>query len=122
MPRPTHFDLTAEDPERAMKFYQNVFGWTFSKWEGPMEYWLISTGPEAEPGIDGGLAKRTEGGAVTEVTIGVDSVEDFVVKIKANGGNVLRPKEAIPGEGWFAYCQDSEGNKFGIMEMDSSAQ
>lgn len=122
MPRPNHFDLTAEDPERAMKFYREVFGWEFLKWEGPMEYWLITTGPESEPGINGGLARRSESGAVTENTIAVDSVDDFTAKIEANGGVILRPKYAIPGEGWYAYCQDSEGNPFGVMESDSSAQ
>ena len=121
MPRPTHFDLTAEDPERAMNFYQDVFDWEFTKWEGPMEYWLITTGPDSEPGINGGLAKRAEGGAVTENTIEVNSVDDFAAKIQANGGKVLRPKYAIPGEGWYANCEDSEGNRFGIMEPDPAA-
>jgi predicted enzyme related to lactoylglutathione lyase len=105
-----------------MDFYQDVFGWKFATWEGPMEYWLISTGPESEPGINGGLAERGEGGAGTEITIEVDSVDELTAKIQANGGKVLRPKYAIPGEGWYANCEDSEGNKFGIMELDPAAQ
>ena len=44
MPRPCHFDLTADEPERAMKFYKDVFGWKFEKWDGPMEYWMVTTG------------------------------------------------------------------------------
>ena len=55
MPRPVHFDMTAEDPTRAVQFYGNVFGWTFQKWDGPMDYWLITTGTDG-PGIDGGLS------------------------------------------------------------------
>ena len=53
MPRPVHFEIPAENPERAMKFYQAVFGWSFQKWDGPMPYWLITTGPASEPGITG---------------------------------------------------------------------
>ena len=44
MPRPVHFEIPAENPERAMQFYSTVFGWKFSKWEGPMDYWMITTG------------------------------------------------------------------------------
>lgn len=59
MSRPIHFEIMAEDPARAKTFYETVFGWTFQKWEGgPMEYWLITTGPDSEPGINGGMYKR----------------------------------------------------------------
>ena len=58
MPRPTHFEIPAENPERAMAFYGDVLGWTFQKWQGPVDYWLIMTGPEGEPGINGGLLRR----------------------------------------------------------------
>lgn len=60
MPRVVHFEIDAEKPERAVKFYEKVFGWKIEKWKGPVDYWLITTGKEKEPGIDGGLAKRTE--------------------------------------------------------------
>ena len=54
--RVVHFDVYADDVERAIAFYQTVFGWTIAKVEG-MDYWLITTG-EGERGIDGGLSKR----------------------------------------------------------------
>ena len=54
MPRVVHFEIHADDPERAANFYQSVFGWQFQKWEGPLEYWMIITGPEGTPGINGG--------------------------------------------------------------------
>ena len=60
MPRVVHFDISVDDPERAIKFYTEVFGWKVQKWEGPMDYWLITTGDPGEPGIDGGLAKRRD--------------------------------------------------------------
>jgi predicted enzyme related to lactoylglutathione lyase len=58
MPRPIHFEIHADNPSRAIKFYETLFGWQFTKWEGPMEYWLITTGSGGTPGIDGGLVKR----------------------------------------------------------------
>jgi predicted enzyme related to lactoylglutathione lyase len=121
MSRVVHFELPADDPERAIAFYENVFGWKFEKWEGPMEYWLVSTGPEDEPGIDGGLARRQSLETGLENTIGVDSVDEAVAAIEANGGKVLRPKSALPGVGWLAYCVDTEGTTFGLMEDDPNA-
>ena len=56
MPRPVHFEIPAENPQRAMQFYETLFGWKFQKWDGPMDYWIITTGQPGEPGIDGGLA------------------------------------------------------------------
>jgi uncharacterized protein len=122
MPRPIHFDLTAEQPDRAIKFYQNVFAWKFQKWDGPMEYWMATTGDEKEPGINGGLSKRGESGMPNMNTIAVPSVEEYSSKIQANGGKVLQPKTAIPGIGWFATCQDTESNMFGIIQMDNNAK
>ncbi|MHB0977512.1 MAG: VOC family protein [Candidatus Aquicultorales bacterium] len=122
MPRVIHFELPVDDPDRAISFYETVFGWEIKKWEGPMEYWLVMTGPEDRPGIDGGLMKRTHPEATTVNTIDVPSVDEFLEKIQANGGEVVMPKDAIPGVGWFAYCKDTEGNMFGIMESDESAK
>ena len=51
------FEIHAENPERAAAFYTAVFGWKFQKWDGPMPYWLITTGTEA-PGINGGMVPR----------------------------------------------------------------
>ena len=122
MPRVIHFEIAADDPERAAAFYRKVFGWEIQKWEGPMEYWVITTGPKEEPGIDGGLGRRTEPGAGTENTIGVDSVDKAVERVVAGGGKVTRPKHAVPGVGWLAYCADTEGNQFGLMQDDPSAK
>lgn len=122
MPRPIHFDLTADQPERAIKFYQEVFGWKFQKWDGPMQYWMATTGDEKEPGINGGLSKKGESGMPNMNTIGVSSVDHFSKKIQDNGGKVLLAKMAIPGIGWFATCQDTEDNIFGIIQMDNAAK
>src|SRR2546426_801863 len=120
MPRPIHFDLSADNPERAIKFYQSVFGWKFQKWDGPMEYWMATTGDEKEPGINSGLAKRGQPSMPNMNTIGVASLDQFSQKIAQSGGKVLQPKMAIPGIGWFASCQDTEGNMFGIIHLDDA--
>jgi predicted enzyme related to lactoylglutathione lyase len=122
MPRPVHFDFPADDPERAIRFYSDVFGWKFEKWEGPMEYWLISTGPKEAPGVDGGMGRRGNPDMGVVNTIDVPSVDEYVRKITAAGGKVLQTKMAIPGVGWYATCQDTEGNAFGIMQDDPSAK
>jgi len=121
MPRVIHFEIPADEPLRAVSFYEKVFGWKIQKWEGPTDYWLITTGPQSEPGIDGGLAKRADPTTGTENTIGVPSVDDYVERVLRNGGKVIRPKAAVPGVGWLAYCQDTEGNRFGLMQEDPSA-
>lgn len=122
MPRVVHFEIDAEKPERAIKFYEKVFGWKIEKWKGPIEYWLITTGKEDEPGIDGGLSRRTEAEPSIVNTVDVSSVDEYVKKVEGNGGSIVRPKMAVPGVGWMAYFKDPEGNLFGMMEEDSSAQ
>jgi predicted enzyme related to lactoylglutathione lyase len=122
MPRVVHFEINADDPERALRFYERVFGWDFTKWEGPMDYWLIKTGEEDEPGIDGGLMRRQDPNAAVIDTIDVPSVDVYVKKVQENGGEIVQPKTAVPGVGYVAYVKDTEGNPFGIMESDESAE
>jgi predicted enzyme related to lactoylglutathione lyase len=123
MPRPVHFELTAENVERAKEFYSKVFGWTFQKWgDDSMPYWLTTTGPEGEPGINGGIMLRQQGmGPGTTNTMGVESVDAAVEAIKAAGGQIIMEKMAVPGMGWVAYGTDTEGNQLGVFQMDSSA-
>ena len=127
MPRVLHFEIHAADPERGIKFYEKVFGWTFHKWEGPMDYWLITTGPDSEPGINGGLMRRQgeiDGQAVIAYvcTIGVDDLDATAATVEANGGTLALAKMPIPGMGWLAYYKDTEGNIFGMMQPDPSAK
>ncbi len=120
MSRVVHFEVMAEDPVRAVKFYQTVFGWEIHKWDGPEDYWLVSTGQDS-PGIDGGIAK-SRGAAMAVNTVDVSSVDEFAEKAVAAGGKVVVPKMAVPGIGYLVYCQDTEGVVFGMMESDTSAQ
>ena len=126
MPRVIHFEIVADKPERAMKFYKEVFGWEFNKWDGPQDYWLVKTGEDSQPGINGGLTPKMNqqtGGTSGRVTntIDVPSIDDFSQKISTEGGRVLQPKMAIPGIGYFAICEDTEGISFGIIQNDINA-
>ena len=128
MGRVVHFEIHAADPERAIAFYRELFGWEFKKWEGPMPYWLITTGGAGEPGIDGGLVQR-QGGAPTDgqavnayvCTVDVRSVDESMSAMQKLHGTVALPKMAIPGIGWLAYAKDPEGNIFGMMQSDPTA-
>lgn len=122
MARVVHFELHADDPERAMKFYGEVLGWEFSKWDGAGEYWLIKTGSDNAPGINGGLVRRQEelsGAGVNAFvcTVNVASIDQISEKVSNSGGTVSVPKFEIAGVGWVAYFKDTEGNSFGAMEM-----
>ena len=121
MSRVIHFEIPARDPERLAAFYRRLFGWEIKNWGGPVEYWLVNTGPESEPGIHGAIARRDprEG---TINTVSVPSVDDALGQVAKLGGNVLRPKMPIPGVGYHALCEDPDGNVFGILEPDPSAK
>jgi predicted enzyme related to lactoylglutathione lyase len=126
MSRVIHFEIHADSPERAITFYQSIFSWEITRWPGPTDYWIIKTGPDDQPGINGGLIKRMspiDGVAVIAYlcTIDVKSVDGTVAKVKAAGGSIVVPKMAISGVGWLIYCKDTEGNIFGIMQADTNA-
>ncbi len=126
--RPVHFEIHATDPERAIAFYTRLFGWSFHRYEGsPTPYWLITTGPDEVPGINGGLMARNvpaEGVRATTAfvcTLGVDDLDALLAELDAAGGTLEFPKSPIPRMGWLAYARDTEGNLFGMMQMDPDA-
>lgn len=127
MARVVHFEIHAEKPDRAINFYQSSFGWEFQKWEGPMDYWLVMTGPKEQPGIDGGLVPRRgkiDGEAVIAFvcTIDVPDIDATLSSVEQNGGTIAVQKMAVPGVGWLVYFKDTEGNIFGAMESDPDAK
>jgi predicted enzyme related to lactoylglutathione lyase len=121
MSRVVHFEIPASDPERAAAFCKKAFGWKIEKWPGPMEYWMVTTGTDGSPGINGGLMKNTTVKATTN-TIGVESVDRAVDAATKAGGKLIMPKTPIPTVGYFAYCEDTEGNLFGVMQPDKNAK
>jgi predicted enzyme related to lactoylglutathione lyase len=122
MNRVTHFEIYTDDPETVRPFYQDVFGWKFNKFDGPMDYWLITTGSDEDPGINGGLTRPREGQSPgTLNTIAVVSLEQTIKKIEEGGGKICVPKMAIPKVGWLAYAEDPAANIFGVIEPDTEA-
>ncbi len=123
MNRVVHFEIHAGDPARAAKFYGDVFGWKIVKWAGPMDYWLVTTGPDGEPGINGAIVARRgaiDGTAVIAFvcTIEVADIDAIIAKAEAAGATVALPKGPVPGIGWLAYYKDPDGNIFGIIQND----
>ena len=87
-----------------------------------MEYWVVTTGDDKQPGINGGLTRPREGQRPgTLNSIGVSSLDESIKKIEQCGGKICVPKMAIPKVGWLAYAEDPTGNVFGIIEPDSEA-
>lgn len=125
MGRVVHFEIHAENPERAQKFYKTVFNWEFTQW-GTEQYWLIKTGEDGTPGINGGLVPRMgtiDGVAVIAYvcTVDVTNLDETLKLALANGATMALDKMPVPGMGWLAYCKDTEGNIFGMMQHDPTA-
>jgi predicted enzyme related to lactoylglutathione lyase len=121
MSRVIHFEIAAKEPEKTIEFYTKVFGWKFENWGGPMEYWMITTGPSDKPGIDGGLSRGEPLDAIVN-TIDVESIDKTIKEIEANGGRIIQAKGPIPGVGWYAAFIGPDGNAFGIMQNDPNAK
>lgn len=122
MSRVVHFEIPAGDPERAAAFYRRAFGWKIERWAGPVEYWLVTTGPDGQAGINGGLMRREPPYSGTTNTVDVESVDRAMTAVQDAGGKLVIPKMPIPGIGYLAYCQDTEGNLFGMMQRDANAK
>ena len=113
--RVTHFEIPSHDPEKAMKFFKEAFGWKFQKF-GDFDYWLIITGDEKSPGINGGLMKKTETAQPVTNSIMVENIDKMMKSIEHAGGKIVVPKTVIPGVGYYAYFTDLDGNIHGIMQ------
>jgi predicted enzyme related to lactoylglutathione lyase len=121
MNRFTHFELVSNDLEKTAEFYREVFGWQINKWEGPVDYWLVMTGDESTPGINGGLMEQNGPFNGTINTIQVDDIDTAIAKVKANGGEIILDKDVIPGVGYQAYFKDNTGIMVGLHQADEQA-
>ncbi len=111
----TFFELSADDPKRAMEFYEKVFGWKFQKWTD-QDYWLAETGSKEGLGINGAIQPRKPNSAPVVNTIGVTNLDEAIKKVEQNGGKIAVPKMDIPNIGTMAYFLDTEGNMHGLMQ------
>ena len=116
MARVVHFEVPTTDAAASRKFYENVLGWKLNKWEGPMEYYLITTGEPGTPGIDGGLGGAANEFNATINTVDVADLDQTLELALANGGQIIMPKDEIPGVGWLAYIREPGGAVLGLMQ------
>ncbi len=116
IPSIVHFEIPANDVERARKFYSTLFGWKIEKIEvkkdgDTMDYWMISTSSEGDSNkksssLGGGLIKRQDPQQPNLNYISVPSIDDYSKKVNELGGKVVMPKTEITGYGFFAVCID----------------
>jgi predicted enzyme related to lactoylglutathione lyase len=131
MSRVVHFEIQADDVERAKDFYSAALGWTFEDYGHftGSTYWGIFTGADEEPGINGGLLERPakapgegHGTNAYVCTVGVGDFDETERRILAAGGQVALPKMALAGMAWQGYFIDTEGNTFGVHQPDPEAR
>ncbi len=122
MPTIVHFDIATDNPQRAKRFYESLFGWKMEGPPGMTDYYLIETEDlSGNSGVGGGLGKRGDPSQRITAYIGVDNIEKYSKKVAALGGKVVQPKMTVPGWGCLAVCMDTEGNTFGLWQDDKNA-
>jgi hypothetical protein len=118
-----HFAINADDVARARRFYEAVFGWKTAAW-GPPGFYQIEP---ASSGVRGAIQSRREivPGARPngfECTIAVPSIDDAERAVLAAGGKVVMQRSVIVGVGTLMFFEDTEGNVFGAMQYDATAE
>ena len=115
------FEIPADNIERAKEFYNSLFGWKFAKLPAVNDYWHIDTGGENDT-PDGGLMPRMHPQQPITNYVSVPSVTKAMAKVKKLGGTICKPKTTVPQMGYFAICEDTEGNTFALWEMNDRAK
>jgi predicted enzyme related to lactoylglutathione lyase len=87
-----HFELPADDVERAQAFYREAFDWQMNSMPG-MGYTLVGTSPTDESGrptepgaINGGMLARQAPITAPVITIGVDDIDAALNTVEKLGG------------------------------------
>ena len=119
MPNLMHFEIPADDVDRAKSFYSKLFGWEIKELPG-MDYWIITT--DGEKSIGGGMMKRQNPGQTIVNYMDVPSVDQYTAEVEKLGGKIIFPKTAVPEMGYFAICLDTENNAFGLWEGNKDAK
>jgi len=111
-----HFEIGAEDIDRAETFWSGVFGWEFSRDQMPgIDYRLVRTDDDQ----GGGLYQSDDRGHL-KIYFDTDDIDASIGKVRSSGGEAT-DKQPIPNIGWFANCKDTEGNAFNLYQSDESA-
>ncbi|MFN0188931.1 MAG: VOC family protein [Bacteroidia bacterium] len=119
--RVVHFEIPCDNPEKTMDFFKEAFGWTFQQF-GTEQYWVVITGDEKLPGINGGLMKKKDPKQPLANSIDVVDIDKAVASVEKAGGKVVVPKMPIPTVGWLAYFTDPDGNIHGVYQNDPTAK
>jgi predicted enzyme related to lactoylglutathione lyase len=119
--RVVHFEIPCDDPEKTMKFFKDVFGWSFQQF-GNEPYWVTMTGDPKTPGINGGLMKKRDPKQPIVNSINVSNIDESMSHIENAGGKIVVPKMPIPSVGWLAYFTDPDGNIHGVYQDDPAAK
>ena len=130
MPTIVHFEIPADDIDRAKKFYNDLFGWKIEKWPGSsssgngnIEYWMVTTTDDkGNNALTGGMMKRQMPQQQITNYINVTSIDEYSSKLEKAGGRIVHPKTAVPSMGYFAVCLDTENNSFAIWETSENAK
>lgn len=115
---PVHwFEISVNDMDRARKFYESALGLQLglNRVESTLMAWFPTT--EGGAGCSGALLKsegRTPSHDGTMIYFSVPDIEAVLAKVEANGGRTLTPKTDIGEYGFYAYFEDSEGNRVGL--------
>lgn len=118
-----HFEIPADDVERARSFYQRIFGWKFEAFPSApgQEYFMIMA-KDGDNGINGGLMKRSMPGQPFTNYVTVKSIDQMIPLVEAAGGRVVLPKQEIGQEmGWIAGFLDPENNLIGLHQAGPNA-
>ena len=122
MPTIVHFDIATDDPQRAKKFYESLFGWRLEGPPGMTDYYLFETKDlDGTRGVGGGLGKRGDPSQRITAYIGVENIDEHSKKVEELGGKVVQAKMPVPGWGYLSICIDTEGNTFGLWQEDKAS-
>ena len=113
--RLVYFEVPADDTQRAKDFYAELFGWQFREPSEGFDYHMLEDG--IEPG--GAIYPSQTGEKGTIIYFESDDVDASIDQVNELGGSA-EDKQPIPGIGWFARCEDTEGNPFSIFQPDES--
>jgi predicted enzyme related to lactoylglutathione lyase len=121
MSRVVHFEIPANEPEKIMEFFKKTFDWKFQQF-GAEQYWVVMTGDEKSPGINGGIMKKRDPNQPMVNSINVENIDKAMADVSSNGGTIVVPKMPIPGVGWMCYFKDPESNIHGLYQNDPTAK
>ena len=113
---PVHVEIPVDDTAKGKEFWGGLFGWTFESFPGPFEYHMTRISDQAGAAI----TSMEPGKRGIRTYFEVDDIQAGAKRVRELGGEAGDPAP-VPSMGWFSVCKDSEGNDFGLWQIDPSA-